>query len=263
VTVTRDIPWWFRESAVRIGSLWVQGRHTETMLARYAKPIFCLTNFAGCPYSLVGSATAVRFREKCFLLWCRHQTREFGPDEVTIPIDAGKTLISGSRFLFIKVDDSNRDEEFTDLCAMEFIADNYGAANLEFSFFQLKGEECWTGNTDARFFVFGFPTDLRMVDYEKPHIDVRQVVSSGRYLRASHASAVHCLEMTRIHRFSADGLSGGPVFHLGRNKNGFFAGLAGIMMRGGNASEYIHFLDARFVVKLLERLGNGHVAERC
>ncbi len=104
-------------------------------------------------------------RGKCFLAWCRHQTTEYKPDDVTIPIDSGKTLISGSRFLFIEPDESNAEEEFPDLCAMEFIPDNYDSANLDAVFFPLIETDCWSGNArgsdssnyihflDARFLV--------------------------------------------------------------------------------------------------------------
>jgi hypothetical protein len=63
---------------------------------------------------------------------------------------------------------------------------------------------------------------------------------------------IHCLEMTRTHQFRSDGLSGGPVYQLARDNNGFFVGLSGIVMRGGDASDFIHFVDARFLLKLLE-----------
>jgi hypothetical protein len=192
-------------------------------------------------------------------VWCRHQTREYNPNDVTIPIDSGKTLISGSRFLFIEPDESNAEEEFSDLCAMEFIPENYGSPNLGAVFFPLTEADCWSGNTDAAFFLYGFPTSLRIVEYDVPHVHVTQVVTSGRYHKASHARALHCLEMTRTTDFPADGLSGGPVYHLARDADGYFVGLAGIMMRGGNSSDYIHFLDARFLATLLNRHLSGEL----
>jgi hypothetical protein len=128
--MARDVRWWLRESAVRIGALWVPGRQVETTLGRFTKQLFCLNHHDQYPYSFLGSATALRIRDRCFLIWCRHQTKDYRPDDVTIPIDGGKTLISGSRFLYIEIDSSNKDEDFTDLCAMEFVPANYGSPNL-------------------------------------------------------------------------------------------------------------------------------------
>jgi hypothetical protein len=251
--VTRDVQWWLRASAVRIGSLWVTGRQVETALGRYTKQLFCLTHHVDYPYAFLGSATAVRFRNKFFLVWCRHQTKEYGPGDVTFPVEEGRVLISGSRFIYIETDDANKDEDFSDLCAMEFPTEKYASANLDSWFFPLQDSECWAGNTDAQFFLFGYPTELRTVEYEVPHVDVKQVVTSGRYHHPSNARDIHCLEMTRTQQFRTDGLSGGPVYQLAKDNNGFFVGLSGIMMRGGDASDFIHFVDARFLLKLLER----------
>jgi hypothetical protein len=249
----RNIEWWLKESAVRIGSLWMPGKQVETALGRYTKQLFCLTHHNEYPYAFLGSATAVRVNNRCFTVWCRHQTKEYAPDDVTIPIEGGKTLISGSRYLYIVADESNKEEDFLDLCAMEFIPENYGSAHLEKAFFELIGAECWMGNTDATFFLFGFPTERRIVEYEVPHVHVSQVVTSGRYERPTNSQGLHCLEMTRTTKFAADGLSGGPVYHLARDNKGYFIGLAGIIMRGGESSDYIHFLDARFLTMLLKR----------
>jgi hypothetical protein len=136
---------------------------------------------------------------------------------------------------------------------MEFPTEKYDSANLDSWFFPLQDSECWRGNVDAHFFLFGYPTELRTVEYEVPHVVVKQVVTSGRYHHLSNTRQIHCLEMTRTQQFRADGLSGGPVYQLARDYNGFFVGLSGIMMRGGDASDFIHFVHARFLLKLLEK----------
>jgi hypothetical protein len=136
---------------------------------------------------------------------------------------------------------------------MEFLPENYGIANLDAHFFPLSQPDCWRGDADATFFLFGFPTTLRKVDYEMPHVHVSQVVTSGQYVRPMSARALHCIEMTRTKEFSADGLSGGAVYHLARDRYGYFVGLAGTIMRGGESSNYIHFLDVRFFLEVLKR----------
>lgn len=245
----RDLSNWIGASAVRIGRLWVPGRQAETTLANYTKQIFCLTGHAQYPYSFLGSATAVRLAERCFLLWCRHQTKQYAPNDVTIPIEGGKTLVSGSRYLFVNEDGANENEEYRDLCAMEFVAKDYRSPNIEAGFFPLLTNDAWQGNVDAQFYLFGFPTELRLVDYELPHVHVRQVVTSADYFGKSQAQYLHSLKITGKKSFGPDGLSGGPVYHIARGRDGFRIGLAGIIVRGGN--DYVHFLDSRFVFSLL------------
>ena len=226
----------------------VPGRHSEKVLANYTKQIFCLTGHASYPYSFLGSATAVRFGDRCFVLWCQHQTREYAPNDVTIPIEGDTALVSGSRFLFVKEDESSADEEFKDLQAMEFVPENYNSPNLEAAFFPLREGDVWKGNPDANFYLFGYPTELRSVDYEQPHVHVHQVVTTGQYNGASHAQYLHSLKITGKRSFTQDGLSGGPVYHVAKDNDGFYIGLAGIMVRGGN--HHVHFIDIRFVLSL-------------
>jgi hypothetical protein len=171
-------------SAIRIGKLWVPGRQAEAALANYTKQTFCLTGHEQCPYAFLGSATALRFADKCFVLWCKYQTRDYAPNDVTIPIKGGTILVSGSRLLFATEDHRNADEDF------------------------------------AAFYLFGYPTELRSVDYELPHVQVRQVVTSAEYNGASHARHLHSLRFTGKKSFTQDGLSGGPVYHVARKQVG-------------------------------------------
>ena len=236
-------------SAVRVGKLWVPGRHAETVLGNYTKQTFCLTGHEQYPYCFFESATAARLGDKCFLLWCRHQTREYAPNDVTIPIEGGTILVPGSRLLFVDDDENNADEEFKDLHAMEYVPENYKSPNLEAAFFPIHEADVWKGNPDANFYLFGYPTELRSVDYELPHVHVQQVVTTAEYNGASHARYVHTHKITGKKSFNQDGLSGGPVYYVAKDKGGFYIGLAGIMVRGGN--QRIHFIDVRFVLSLL------------
>lgn len=245
----RNLTLWVGASAVRVGRLWVPARNTETVLARYTKQTFCLTGHEQFPYCFLGSATAVRWHDKYFLLWCRHQTKDYAPDDVTIPIEDGKILVSGSRLLFVSTDSSSIDEDFNDLQAMEFAPENYQSPNLESAFFPIQESDAWNGNSDTQFYLFGYPTEYRSVDYEIPHVHLKQVVTTGNYIGASHARHVHRIKITGKTPFSQDGLSGGPIYHIARDRNSYFVGLAGIMIRGGN--QHVYFIDVRFILSLL------------
>lgn len=248
---------WFSAASVRIGRLWVPGRDVEAILARYAKLIFCVTGLNEHPYSLVGSATAARIGNRCALFCCKHQISEFRPDEVTISVDKeGKTLVSGSNFVWINKDGINDEEEFLDLCAMVYDTPRYKEPSLRSGFFDLLSVDCWNGDRSSQFYVIGYPTSLRSVDYEIPHIDVKQIITSATYAGASHAANLHQIRMTRTATFSSDGLSGAPVFFISRDRNGFFVGLAGIVTRGSDTSDFLHFVDVRIVLQFFEKIAS-------
>lgn len=250
-----DLSKWFGAASVRIGQVWVSGREAERSLARYAKLIFCLTGSNQYPYSLVGTATAIRSGKHCVLFCCQHQISQFKPDEVTISVDKeGKTLISGSSFIWVNKDQTNEDEEYPDLCAMVYDTPKYGEPNLEFGFFDLLDGDCWDGNPDTQFYVIGYPTNLRNVDYDIPYIAVKQVVTSAKYVGHSNASWLHQIQMTRTAKFSSDGLSGAPVFFISRDGRGFFVGFAGVVIRGSDTSDFLHFIDVRMVRQFLEQI---------
>jgi hypothetical protein len=50
--------------------------------------------------------------------------------------------------------------------------------------------------------------------------------------------------------FDADGMSEGPVFYIGGAPGSYFVGFAGMIMRGGKASNYLHFMAADFLIQM-------------
>jgi hypothetical protein len=59
--------------------------------------------------------------------------------------------------------------------------------------------------------------------------------------------------MMRTGDYSSDGLSGGPVFHLGQDAQGFYCGFASVILRGSESSDMIHFLDVRLMLQFPKR----------
>jgi hypothetical protein len=109
------------------------------------------------------------------------------------------------------------------------------------------------------FIIYGYPTSLRDLEYAEPsyalsHIKVKQVVTAARYVRPSHALGVHVLAMQGIGNYSSDGLSGGPVFQLGRDAQGFFCGFAGVVLRGSDSSKLVHFLDTKILMQFIKKI---------
>jgi len=238
--------------AVRVGQMWVPIEQVPDFLARFSKQIFALNSDRDHPYSLLGTATAIRYRGRGVLFCCKHQIKGYDPDDIVIPTDKhGKILVGGTRFIPMPVNDQNRDEEFTDICAFVFDPSKYDVPNFEYGFYDFVERDCWTGSVDSEFILLGYPTRLRNVDYDIPHIALKQVTFRGRYSAASHAVGLHRLQMQRTAQFSTDGMSGGPVFHLGLRDDDHHIGLAGIVMRGSDTSEFIHFMDVQALFSIL------------
>lgn len=238
-------------AAVRIGSLWVPANKIPEALARYTRVLFCMTGVSDQPYAFRGSATALKWKEHHLLFCCRHQFIDFDPQDVVIPIDkVGKILVSGSAFTEIISQSRNSDEEILDICSMSFSPKDYGATNVERNFFDIKSADVWNGDRESTFMVFGYPASLRNLGFEDSsgalnNINTMMVVASATYGRASNAKHTHSIQLQRTGDWSSDGLSGGPVFHLGQDAQGFYCGFAGLVTRGSDTSDHLHFVDVR------------------
>jgi hypothetical protein len=136
---------------------------------------------------------------------------------------------------------------------MEIDPDLYEIPNLEREFFPLVRGDCWPNGTTGDLFAYGVPSKLQRYVLGGENQDALEQINfitalvSGRYLGPSHATGLHRAEFVRSEQFDVDGMSGGPVFHIGRDRAGLFIGLAGMMMRGG--STQFHFMDSSMLLQ--------------
>lgn len=240
---------------VRIGTLLVPPSEVVKTLHRYAKPLICENDWEGHPFSIRGTTTAMNICARYFYLFSRHQIKDYDPGAIAIfPLAArGEQLIGGGTGHWIEPTASNDGEEFLDVFGMEIEPESYTIQNLSSEFFPVIVGDCWPTNTTGSLIAFGVPSELQ--NYSPAEDDVGSgsaiefltVVVSGRHRQASHARWVHEAQMIRTEEFPVDGLSGGPVFHLGRDAHGHFIGLAGMIMRGGPKSFY--FVDTGFLLR--------------
>jgi hypothetical protein len=222
-------------------------------LARFTKQLFCLTTSNEHPYSFRGSATALKHKNQHLLFCCNHQISDVAPSDVVIPVDRrGLILVSGSRLIQLSTRPELEGEEMLDVCAMHLDPANYGETELERGFLNIKGADVWNGEPQTTFLVFGYPTRLRNLIVDEisgalAEIKVKMTATSAVYEGKSHARGVHAIKLARSGEYSSDGLSGGAVFHVGEDARGFYCGLAGIVLRGSDTSDFVHFMDARLI----------------
>ncbi len=248
---------------IRIGRVWVRVSDLPDSLSRFTRLVFCLTGSNEHPYCLRGSATSLRWRDNRLSFYTQHQVAGFEADKIAMPLDQeGKVLVSGSTHIRMMPTEATVGEEFGDLGAMHFKPEDYPALNLDRCFFELLDGNLWRGEQASTFIIYGYPTSLRDMEHAEPshalsHIKVRQIVTAARYVQASHALGAHVVELQGEGDYSRDGLSGGPIFCLGEDAQGFFCGFAGIILRGSDTSNLMHFLDARVVMQFMAKMTAG------
>jgi hypothetical protein len=128
----------------------------------------------------------------------------------------------------------------------------YGPSRVELGFFDIKGADVWSGDPQTTFLVFGYPTSLRSVEIDDVSgalagLKVKMIATSATYDQTFRATGVHAIKLQRSGDYSSDGLSGGTVYHVGEDAQGIYCGFAGLVIRGGETSDILHFIDARAI----------------
>jgi hypothetical protein len=230
---------------VQIGALWHSAWDVEQVLQKYCKQIFALTGDPRFPYCLVGSGAAIRIANRHFVFCCIHQIRDYTPDKIAIPLSFDTKIMSATTTRALRVTDENRDADTIDVASFEFDLACYDVANLTNEFFPIDDARIWPTDTAQKpFMAFGYPSDRQLFDEERIGarcISVQAVYDGG-------TSSPHLQRVRMEKAIDVDGMSGGPVFYIGRAPGNYFAGFAGMVMRGG--SNRLHFMGADFLLDL-------------
>jgi AI-2E family transporter len=187
----------------------------------------------------VGSGTAVRIAGRHFVFCCRHQVKGYTLDKIAVPLSFDTKIMSVTTIRAAKITDDNRDTDSIDVMAFEFDLEGYGAANLTSEFFPTDDCRVWpTGTAQLPFMVFFYPCQRQLFD--EAHIGGRCIGVQAAYDGGS--SSPHLQRLKMLNSLDADGMSGGPVFYVGGAPGSYFAGFAGMLMRGGSNTNYLHFM---------------------
>jgi hypothetical protein len=232
---------------VRIGALWHSAWDLENVLQKYCKQIFALTGDPQFPYCLLGSATAIQFANRHFVFCCRHQIRDYQPDEIAVPLSFETRIMSASGLRQLEITDANRDGDTIDVAVFEFNVQDYGVPNLGSEFLCVDDSRVWpTGASQLPFMVFGYPSAKQI--YDETRIGARSIEVHAAYDGGTSSPHLHRIVLEKP--YDADGMSGGPVFYIGGGPGTYFVGWAGIAMRGGQNSRFLHFMAADFLLEI-------------
>jgi hypothetical protein len=230
---------------VQIGTLWHSAWDVEQVLKKYCKQIFALTGHEQFPYCLLGSGAAIRFANRQFVFCCVHQVRGYTPDKIAVPLSFDTKIMSGTTTRMLKVTQENRDGDTIDVAVFEFDLQQYGVANLTSEFFHAEDARIWPTNTaQMPFMAFGYPSNRQLFD--EGRIGARCISVQAVFDGGTSSPHLHRVRMERP--LAADGMSGGPVFYIGGAPGDYFAGFAGMTMRGGN--NHLHFMSADVLLDL-------------
>jgi hypothetical protein len=248
----------FTKASAYVGGLFVPAGSLESALKKYCKKLFIHTGVSEFPYEFFGSASALKIGSKHLVFCCGHQIDQYNPENVSILHVATNNTISGGRKIWPTVTDDNKDTDWIDVRALEYPIQQFEIPNLSSDFFSIeKHKNVWPINselgTKTVFLLYGYPTEHQVVDYEIPRIHNVATCTTALYDGPSNSPYVHRIRMTRKDVFDSDGMSGGPVFYLGSTGVGeYFVGFAGMIVRGSQTSDFIHFVEARFLLTIFD-----------
>lgn len=242
-----------KQTALRIGAVWHRPKAAESTLASYCRHVFTVNESEDFPHSFPGSSSLIRYRDKYMQFCCRHQINGFEIGNLGFqPRTARTSVVSPSSVHYVEESEFTSGSDLLDLAALEYVPSDYGISNLSAEFFEVEPDEVWPSRTTGNLIVAGIPTGLVDLRYgDDAGLKASIVQFSATYEAASQSPFLHRIRTKEPLDFDADGVSGGPVFHIGADADGYFAGWAGMIIRGGqNGSSNLHFVEAAPLLKL-------------
>lgn len=233
--------------AVKIGGLFFPPDAVENILKSTCKQIMVHTDYPEYPYQLLGSMTCIKAKNRYFGVCTKHQIKEEQFTKASIFIHEENFTISASKIYTFDCDENDLSLiffEFSDAVnELKYIKNN---------FFEASDNAIWPHQHRDHFVVFGFPSNFQNLSET---YKTTTVLVSAKYHQKSNAPYEHIVETKGNIRINADGMSGGPVYYMGGHPGTYFVGWAGVIVRGGNPSARLYFIEAGFIFeRLLEAL---------
>ena len=234
--------------SVNINGLIVPACSVERALARYASSLIVNNDDAVFKVSLIGSATAVRYRNREILLTTQHQLSGIDESQVAMLTDTGSHIItSGGRRGY----PPHADSDAHDIAAFDFTEPCKDRPELKKRFFDLTARPPDVLNTQIlAMLLTAYPSGHQVYDIqENNHLGlVRQQITC---LPDSQPSDEALLTVRAVKPLEThpDGMSGGSAFVIQLGIEGPRAYFAGIIIRGGR--EVFRILKAGFVIAFL------------
>jgi hypothetical protein len=239
----------FADHGVNVNGLIIPGRSIESVLASHVFNLVVNNNDDTFKLSLVGSATAVRYRGREILLTTQHQLRGIDESQVAMLTDSGGHIItSGGRRGYNL---PHADTDAYDIVAFDFTEPCKDWPELTKRFFDLTGGSPNVLNVEIlAMLLSGYPSSDQAYEiHENNHLGIvrRQIVCMP-YSQPSD-DALLTVKAVRALDKHPDGMSGGSAFVIQIEHGQPRAYFAGIILRGGE--EFFTILKAGYVIAFL------------
>ena len=226
------------ELSVDVNGVIVPGRSLHGRLMRHT---FCLVVHNDDPLfkvSLIGSATAVRYRDKYILLCTAHQLKGVDPQRVSMLLDDGSYLITSAGFrsnLLPEGGDAN------DFVGFDFTEPVAAHPDLGRRFFELREVPPPTIKEHIMAVLLtGFPSKRQLYELEdKNHLGFVKLNIVCEPDELSNDPALMRVRPVAPLAVDPDGMSGGSAFMVHYDTGRLRAYFSGIIVRGGRDGFYI------------------------
>lgn len=201
-------------------------------------------------FSLGGSCFLVSHENRVFAVTAKHVVRNYRPSQYRIQKKLGSDTMLPIRQPFTP--ELHR-EDFEDFVVVPIDAADGVESHLDEVDVCLINESPIHWDAIKNVAVFGFPSDLNSVDYDKASIWVQPCGMMGCLTGESIGDGMREVQLRADGKLkSYDGFSGAPVFQI--SDSGSVGRLLGIVLRGSQstcASQLCHFLDIRVVPAMI------------
>lgn len=218
--------------SVRHNDIFLPGRSIENAFAKYCSCLTIWSDMDAYPVYLPGSATLLRYKERCYLVCTRHQLRGSLKENVSIMLhEDGCTKCITSAGAAWWSDELNAGDH-NEIAVFDFTQPCADIPALRPLFLDFRGQHS-NAPVDqiVGIIVYGYPTDGKDYDPDGRSIALRKRAVLCHYRAEGADEAVHVVDPAQPLDFDPDGMSGGPGFCLMHNEHGFTIHLAGIIVR--------------------------------
>lgn len=240
----------FAELGVNVNGLVIPGRLIENTLARHALNLVINNNDDETfRIFLMGSATAVRYKNREIMLVTQHQLKGIDESQVAMMTDSGSHVItSGGRRGY----HPNPDSDANDIIAFDFTELCKDWPELKPRFFNLTHVPPDVVNVNVlAMLLVGCPAAVQKYEiHENNHLGLARFHVTCLPHSQPSDSALLTVKPTTPLEINPDGMSGGAAFVIQYETGEPHAFFAGLIVRGGR--DYLHILKAGVVLAFLD-----------
>jgi hypothetical protein len=238
--------------SVHVGQLLIPARSLESLLGAYAQNLIVWNHDEVFKIGLLGSCTPLKYRSRYFLLCTKHQIGGVDPKDLCLLRKDGSSVVTSNGVRFWGTSGTATETDAYDLAILDFSDACKIEADLRHYFFGFS--EVPPDTTSDRVIALigaGYPSADQVYELlEANHVGlVRRVMLLLADGQPSDQAILRARTQVPMN-FSADGLSGGPVFMIQIVGQEFKAFFAGMIQRAGGG--FVHFLKAGFIKAALD-----------